>query len=155
MFRPLLDIYILTAAGYCLTGWGLSLIRSLNAFGYLVASFCIIVFVLFYLKGYYPAFYQHRTWRNWRFQRFRKWLPGSFLILAVLIFFGGVAHEPNNHDGLSYRTATRLLRASVFEVLGVYIFFIFPNSLRVLRSPETKLCHFPLGAQYMVAARKP
>ena len=103
MFRPLLDIYVLAATGYCLTGWGLSLLRSLNAFGYLVASFCIAAAIILLLRKRYPPCQRKLPWHGWRFRRFRRWLPSSFLILAFLILLGGLTHEPNNHDGLSYR----------------------------------------------------
>jgi len=103
MFRPLLDIYILAATGYCLTGWGLSLLRWLNPFGYLAASFCIAAAILCYLRKYYLACPKRLAGHGWRFRRFRRWLPASFVVLAVLILGGGLMHEPNNHDGLSYR----------------------------------------------------
>lgn len=103
MFRPLLDIYILAATGYYLTGWGLSLFRSLNSIGYLAASFCIAAVVLLYLRKYYLQRQKRPPGHGWGFRRFRRWLPSSFLVLAFLILLGGLTHEPSNHDGLSYR----------------------------------------------------
>jgi len=76
------------------------------------------------------------------------WNPGTRWVMSRI---------PFDRDAVFLwpHSATRLLKASGFEVLGVYYFFIFPKFLRVLRFLEAKLCRFPLGAQYMVAARKP
>jgi len=103
MFRPLLDALILVSTGYSLAGWILSLFHSLNFRGYLLASLLIAGSVFFYLKKFYgrKAFpYDHQVGHC---SRFRKWLPRSFLTLSVLILLASLCHEPNNHDGLSYR----------------------------------------------------
>jgi hypothetical protein len=36
-------------------------------------------------------------------RRFRHWLPGGFLLLAILIFAGAVIYPPTNHAALTYR----------------------------------------------------
>src|SRR5207248_92491 len=36
--------------------------------------------------------------------RFRHWLPGCFVVLAVLVFVGGALYPPSNHTALTYRT---------------------------------------------------
>jgi SAM-dependent methyltransferase len=51
--------------------------------------------------------------------------------------------------------ARKLLRSNGFEVLHTSSQFYFPRALKWLRGLEPALAHLPLGAQYMVLARKP
>lgn len=51
--------------------------------------------------------------------------------------------------------ARKLLVRNGFEVLGESSHFYFPRWLRWFRVFEPILAHFPLGAQYMLLARKP
>ena len=37
-------------------------------------------------------------------RRFGRWLPASFVLLALLVFLGGALYPPTNHTGLTYRT---------------------------------------------------
>lgn len=51
--------------------------------------------------------------------------------------------------------ARRLLSAAGFEIQQTHYLFIFPSALRFLRPVERCVSSLPLGAQYMVLARKP
>ena len=50
--------------------------------------------------------------------------------------------------------ARRLLRAGGFEILRTDFLFIFPGFLSPLRKLEPAFAALPLGAQYLVLARK-
>jgi hypothetical protein len=36
--------------------------------------------------------------------RFRRWLPGGFVVLALLVLLGGALYPPTNHAAMTYRT---------------------------------------------------
>ena len=48
----------------------------------------------------------------------------------------------------------RLMRENGFEVVATRYLFIFPRSLKAFRFLEPKVAPIPIGAQYMVLARK-
>jgi SAM-dependent methyltransferase len=76
------------------------------------------------------------------------WNPGTRLVMRSIPFDRGAmplrAHETR-----------RLLRNGGFEVLCTDFLFLFPQVLRAMRPIERHLQRLPLGAQYMVLARKP
>ena len=76
------------------------------------------------------------------------WNPGTRLVMSRI---------PFDHDAitLSILESKRLLRGACFEVLTVDTCFYFPSLLRALRPLEPFLSWLPLGAQYLVLARKP
>jgi SAM-dependent methyltransferase len=76
------------------------------------------------------------------------WNPGARLVMKRI---------PFDRDAimLSSLEAARLARAAGFEILRVDFLFIFPRSLRWLRSAEPILSGLPLGAQYQVLCRRP
>ena len=51
--------------------------------------------------------------------------------------------------------ARRLLRKAGFEIVRSDYLFFFPRILRWLRPLERRFAGIPLGAQYLVLARKP
>ena len=55
---------------------------------------------------------------------------------------------------ISIPSAKRLLSQNGFEVVSVDSCFYFPKFLNWLRSTEPMLAKLPLGAQYMILARK-
>jgi hypothetical protein len=42
-------------------------------------------------------------WKKVR-ARFRRWLPGGFVVLALLVLLGGALYPPTNHTAMTYRT---------------------------------------------------
>ena len=76
------------------------------------------------------------------------WNPGTRMVMRRV---------PFDRDAimLSVLNATRLLRRQRFEIVRRDFLFVFPNALRALRPLEPYLAKFPLGAQYVVLARKP
>jgi SAM-dependent methyltransferase len=56
---------------------------------------------------------------------------------------------------LSAPQSRRLLRAGGFDVLRTDFLFVFPRALGALRPLEERLARAPLGAQYLVLARRP
>jgi hypothetical protein len=50
--------------------------------------------------------------------------------------------------------ARRLLRQAGFEPLLTHYLFVFPRALARLRVLEARLACWPLGAQYLVLARR-
>jgi hypothetical protein len=43
------------------------------------------------------------NWQKVR-ARFRRWLPGCFAVLALLVFLGGALYPPTTHTAMTYRT---------------------------------------------------
>jgi SAM-dependent methyltransferase len=76
------------------------------------------------------------------------WNPGTRLVMSRI---------PFDRDAvtLSPPAARRLLRSAGFEVVRTDFRFIFPRALKWLRGLERPLAPFPLGAQYLVLARRP
>lgn len=76
------------------------------------------------------------------------WNPGTRLVMRRI---------PFDRDAitLSAIEARRLLTAGGFEVLRTDFRFVFPRFLAPLRRLEPALAKAPLGAQYMVLARRP
>jgi SAM-dependent methyltransferase len=76
------------------------------------------------------------------------WNPGARLVMRSI---------PFDRDAvpLSAPQARRLLEAVGFEVLTTDFLFVFPRALRMLRRFERRLKRWPVGAQYMILARRP
>ncbi len=76
------------------------------------------------------------------------WNPGTRLVMRRI---------PFDRDAvtLSAPEARRLLRAGHFEILRTDFLFVFPCALAPLRRAEPMLARLPLGAQYLVLAKKP
>ena len=76
------------------------------------------------------------------------WNPGTRLIMRRI---------PFDRDAvmMTPRAARRLLTAGGLEVIGTDFTFFFPALLRRLRRLEPHLRRVPVGAQYLVLARKP
>ena len=100
--------WIILCAFANVVGWGLSALRQLNPAGYAVAfSIGGVAVVLAWWK-IQPRL-DFVTGRLKLQKRFRRWLPGSFLILSLLAILGGFLYAPNNYDALAYRIP-RVLR---------------------------------------------
>lgn len=76
------------------------------------------------------------------------WNPGTRLVMWRIPFDRGAVK-------VSPPEARRLLSDGGFQVLLTDFQFVFPRALRSLRGLESGLARLPLGAQYMVLARKP
>ncbi|HEV3339509.1 MAG TPA: class I SAM-dependent methyltransferase [Pirellulales bacterium] len=76
------------------------------------------------------------------------WNPGSRYCMWV---------NPFDRDAvpISPLAGARLLRRAGLEILETTFLFFFPRSLGLLRPLEPRLCRLPLGAQYLILARKP
>ena len=76
------------------------------------------------------------------------WNPGTQLVMSRIAF---------DRDAIkvSIPAARRLLLEGGFEVQTVDTLFYFPAALRFLRGLEPALAALPLGAQYMMLARRP
>ncbi len=76
------------------------------------------------------------------------WNPGTRLVMRQIPF-------DRDATPLSPPETRRLLREGGFEVEASEFLFFLPRPLRKLRRWEKHLAHLPLGAQYIVLARKP
>jgi hypothetical protein len=79
-------------------GWLLSALHQLNPAGYALALLPGILAALVWLKKNPPACRPQKY-----FRRFRRSLPAIYLLLAALVFLGGILYAPNNFDALTYR----------------------------------------------------
>lgn len=98
---PYLRIWIVLSAFASAAGWALSGAKALNLAGYGIAL-SVFLGVIFLLRR--PLFlgWRQPAPRRW-FARFRRPLPALFLLLASLVFLGGLIHPPSNYDALTYR----------------------------------------------------
>lgn len=77
------------------------------------------------------------------------WNPGTRLVMRRVPF----DRDAQTIDAVRMR---RLLARAGFELVGPARFaFIFPAALKALRAAEPRLERLPLGAQYLVLARRP
>lgn len=83
-------------------GWGLSAIHQLNATGYAIALGIGLAALMIWQKHNSSRLLSPIRWRKIKY-RFSKPFPVTFLLVACLIFLGGVLYAPNNYDGLTYR----------------------------------------------------
>ncbi len=76
------------------------------------------------------------------------WNPGTRLVMSRI---------PFDRDAITISPpeARTLLRQTGFEIVRTDHLFFFPRMLRWLRPLERHLAWIPLGAQYIVLARKP
>ena len=84
------------------TGWGLSAVHQLNAAGYAVSLLLFAVGCWIWKPAAGLETFP-RPFRKNFFRRFRRPLPALFLLVAALIFLGGVLYAPGNFDALTYR----------------------------------------------------
>lgn len=76
------------------------------------------------------------------------WNPGTRIVMSRI---------PFDRDAITLAPpeARRLVRRAGLTALRTDALFIFPHPLRALRGLEPLLAPLPLGAQYMVLARRP
>jgi trans-aconitate methyltransferase len=75
------------------------------------------------------------------------WNPGTRFVMSRIPFDRGAMTIPPSE-------ARELLQGAGYEVLRTDHLFFFPRMLRWLRPVEKRLASIPLGAQYLVLARK-
>jgi SAM-dependent methyltransferase len=75
------------------------------------------------------------------------WNPATRLVMRSIPF-------DRDAQPLGAGEARRLLRDGGFDVLSTDYLFVFPRALRMLRRLEGHLKRWPVGAQYMILARK-
>lgn len=94
--------WILFGAACNVAGWSLSAIHYLNAVG-LIIAIPLFWFLMARLIGLgLPPKPSKSVLSCWHL-RFKKLLPASFIILAILSLIGGFLYAPNNFDALIYR----------------------------------------------------
>jgi SAM-dependent methyltransferase len=75
------------------------------------------------------------------------WNPGTRLVMRRIDF-------DRDAVTLSARECRRLLESNGFDIVRTDFAFVFPHALRALRPLEARVRSMPLGAQYMVLARR-
>jgi hypothetical protein len=83
-------------------GWILSSCGSLNLFGYIpVVALGLVGTAAIWRTDRRPRGMRswHSRWRN----RYRRFLPASYVGLVLLVLLGAALHSPNMYDSLSYR----------------------------------------------------
>ena len=89
------------------------------------------------IEGGYFAFFENNPWNL-----------GTRWVMSRIPF-------DRDAKVVSPRAATRMLRQAGFEILSLDALFFFPRWLAMMRPFERFLRNVPLGAQYLVLARKP
>ena len=97
-------LWILFSAWVVVAGWGLSLIKQLNAPGYTLSVLLFMSLLLgFYREDILRA--SSRVFPIWRVlrRRFLRPLPLVYLLYLILAIVGGTLYAPSNYDALCYR----------------------------------------------------
>ncbi|HEY5346503.1 MAG TPA: hypothetical protein VIK62_09195 [Verrucomicrobiae bacterium] len=98
----LLTFWVWLCAYLNVAGWLLSAINELNAFGYGVITIIFALGVgIFRRRLNAPLDWKH--WLHKCRRRFTRIFPLIFLVVAALVFLGGILYAPNNYDALTYR----------------------------------------------------
>ena len=103
-FLPLVRIWLWVSVLASVAGWLLSALGQLNEAGYAVLGVAGAAGLWFGRKALgltSPRGLCH--WKKAR-ARFRRWLPGSFAVLALLVLLGGALYPPTTHTAMTYRT---------------------------------------------------
>lgn len=103
MFIRLVKIWICASAWASVAGWTLSAMGMLNKTGYVLFAFISVLLFYFGRRAFGPAVGDSGGTGKKVSLRFRRFLPGSFAFLALLVFAGGVLYAPGHYDGLCYR----------------------------------------------------
>lgn len=85
-------------------GWVLSAVGQLNRAGYLIFTVVAALALWFFRRELeLQSFFARWHWPAIR-RRFSRAWPAWFLVLAALLFLGGLLYAPTNHTALTYRT---------------------------------------------------
>ena len=76
------------------------------------------------------------------------WNPGTRYVMRRIPF-------DRHAKTLTPPSARALLRAAGFQVVATRFLFVFPAWLRRLQPLEQRLDRYPIGAQYLILARRP
>ena len=95
-------LWILFSTWCTITGWFLSCLGCLNQWGYGLA-FVLFLGGLIALQKKFGFFGQKPTEPILKILHSRWLLPKIWLLLAILVFIGGLIYHPNNYDYLTYR----------------------------------------------------
>ena len=103
-FLPLVRIWLWVSVLASAAGWLLSALGQLNEVGY--AVFCAAAVAGLWFGRQALGLTAPRGLCHWKKarMRFRRWLPGSFVLLAFLVLLGGALYPPTNHTAMTYRT---------------------------------------------------
>ena len=103
-FLPLVRIWLWVSVLASVAGWLLSALGQLNEAGYAVFGAVGAVGLWFGRQPLGLTSPRGRgSWTKVR-ARFRRWLPGAFVVLAFLVLLGGALYPPTNHTAMTYRT---------------------------------------------------
>ncbi len=95
-----LELGVVVAAWFSLSGWVLSFAGHLDRGGYLVSVALGVIALGLWLRS--QDFPTRSVFRGWR-RRVRQPLPALFLLIFALAALGGALYHPNNYDALTYR----------------------------------------------------
>lgn len=98
----LLNLWVWLCVYLNVTGWLLSSLHQLNALGYGVALIVFIAGMRLWRRRL-PVIQQRKLWMHKARRRFTHIFPLLFLVVAALVFAGGLLYAPNNYDALTYR----------------------------------------------------
>lgn len=97
-----ISLVLVCCACLSCAGWTLSALHELNAAGYSIVLLAgVLALCLWRIKS--PICFQSRANLYKTRRRFRRLLPGVFLLVAGLALIGGLLHAPNNYDAMTYR----------------------------------------------------
>jgi hypothetical protein len=95
-------IWIWLCAYLNCAGWTLSWLHQLNTGGYAVALAAGLATFLFWKQKHGTPIF--KTCNRKKFLcRFQRGFPLLFLVVAIMVFLGGLLYAPSNYDALTYR----------------------------------------------------
>ena len=103
-FLPLVRIWIWVSVLASVAGWVLSALGQLNEVGYAVFGAVGAASLWFGRKALGLTWPRGLCHGERVRARFRRWLPGAFVVLAFLVLLGGALYPPTTHTAMTYRT---------------------------------------------------
>lgn len=97
-----ISLTLVCCAYFSSVGWILSALHELNGADYSVAALVGIAALGVWRRKNSDHRRPRMSLPKAR-RRFRRLLPGAFLVVAVLVFLGGMLYAPNEYDAMTYR----------------------------------------------------
>ena len=97
-------LWVVISVWLTCTGWGLSLIKQLNALGYVSSLILFVGAFIWWVRSCSTSEYWIKRGLFVRLRRrFKKPIPLIYLVCLIAAILGGALYAPTNYDALCYR----------------------------------------------------